>query len=654
MSLERQQELTIVLVDHLKHTGGSGSTCGLDTSSLRAWLDVNFGKFSVYVAFQDLLLLNANFSNFEALDLLSASQVAQLTVNSGALNNPDMITMVFDRLENVDAFQNVNDFLAGLTQNSQALEIHPVVRDIMMNRTFTIISLHFTQFLRVDWVSWFTVKLIPLLPSITAEMLKTATSDGDCIAFHTIVEGLSRVFDRMSLQRQQKFTVVLVDHLKHTGGSGSTCGSDTSSLRAWLDVNFGKFSVYVAFQDLLLLNVNFINFEAIDSLSASQVAKLTVDSGALNNPDMMTMVFDHLENGNAFQNVNDFLASLTQNSQALEIHPVVRDIMMNRTFAIISLHFTQFLREDWVSWFTLKMIPLLPSITAEMLQRATSYSDCIAFQAIVEGLSSVFDQMSLERKQQLTIVLVDHLKHTGGSGSTCGSDTSSLRAWLDVNFGKYSVYVEFQDLLLLNANFSNFEALDLLSASQVAQLTVNSGALNNPDMITMVFDHLENAEAFQNVNDFLAGLTQNSQALEIHLLVRDIMMNRTFSIISLHFTEFLRVDWVSWFTVKLIPVLSSITAEMLQTATSDGDCIAFHAIVEGLSSVFDQMSLERQQELTLVLVDHLKHISGSGSTCGSDTSSLSAWLDVNFGRFSVYVAFQDLLLLNENFFNVRP
>nr|XP_055048721.1 uncharacterized protein LOC129433983 [Misgurnus anguillicaudatus] len=651
MSLERQQELTIVLVDHRKQTSGSGSTCGLDTSSLRAWLDMNFGKFSVYVAFQDLLLLNANFSNFEALDLLSASQVAQLTVNSGALNNPHMITMVFDYLENADAFQNVNDFLAGLAQNSQALEIHPVVRDIMMNRTFAIISLHFTHFLRVDWVSWFTVKLIPLLPSITAEMLQTATSDGDCIAFRTIVGGLSSVFDQMSLERQQELTLVLVDHLKHTGRSGSTCGSDTSSLRAWLDVNFGKFSVYVAFQDLLLLNVNFVNFETLDFLSASQVAKLTVDSGALNNPDMITMVFDHLENGDAFQNMNDFLAGLTQNSQVLEIHPVVRDIMMNRTFAIISLHFTEILRGDWVSWFTVKLIPLLPSITAEMLQTATSYSDCNAFQAIVEGLSSIFDQMSLEKQQDLSFVLVDHLKHTGGSGSTCGSDTSSLRAWLDVNFGKFSVYVAFQDLLLLNANFSNFEALDLLSASQVAQLTVNSGALNNPDMITMVFDHLENANAFQNVNNFLAGLTQNSQALEIHPVVRDIMMNRTFAIISLHFTQFLRVDWVSWFTVKLIPLLPSINAEMLQTATSYGDCIAFHAIVEALSSVFDQMSLERQQELTLVLVDHLKHPGRSGSTCGSDISSLSTWLDMNFGKFSVYVAFQDLLLLNANFFN---
>ncbi|XP_073724446.1 uncharacterized protein [Misgurnus anguillicaudatus] len=651
MSLERQQELTIVLVDHLKNTGGSGSTCGSDTSSLRAWLDVNFGKFSVYVAFQDLLLFNANFSNFEALDLLSAFQVAQLTVNSGALNNPDMITMVFDHLENIDAFQNVNDFLTGLAQNSQTLEIHPVVRDIMMNRTFAIISLHFTQFLRVDWVSWFTVKLIPLLPSITAEMLQKATSDGDCIAFHGIVEGLSSVYEKMSLERQQELTIVLVDHLKHTTESGSTCGSDTSSLRAWFEVNFGKFSVYVAFQDLLLLNKNFFNFEALDSLSASEVAKLTVDSGALNNPNMITMVFDHLENGDAFQNINYFLADLTQNSLTLEIHPVVRDIMMTRTFAIISLHFTEFLRGEWVSWFTLKMIPLLPSITAEMLQTATSYSDCITFQAIVEGLSSVFDQMSLERQQELTIVLVDHLKHTSGSGSTCESDTSSLRAWLDVNFGKFSVYVAFQDLLLLNANFSNFEALDLLSASQVAQLTVNSGALNNPDMITMVFDHLENGDAFQNVNDFLAGLSQNSEPLEIHPVVRDIMMNQTFVIISLHFTEFLRVDWVSWFTVKLVPLLPSITAEMLQTATSDGDCIAFHAIVEGLSRVYDRMSLERQQELTFVLVDHLKHTSGSGSTCGSDISSLNAWLDVNFGKFSVYVAFQDLLLLNANFWH---
>lgn len=59
-----------------------------------------------------------------------------------------------------------------------------------MDRTFAIISLHFGDFELQDWVSWFTVKLTPLLPSLTAEMLQTATSETDCDAYHVMYVAL--------------------------------------------------------------------------------------------------------------------------------------------------------------------------------------------------------------------------------------------------------------------------------------------------------------------------------------------------------------------------------------------------------------------------------------------------------------------------------
>lgn len=60
--------------------------------------------------------------------------------------------------------------------------------------------------------------------------------------------------------------------------------------------------------------------------------------------------------------------------------------MMNRTFGIISLHFADFLSHDWVSWFTLKLVPLLPSLTAEMLQTVTQYTDCSAYRVVYVAL----------------------------------------------------------------------------------------------------------------------------------------------------------------------------------------------------------------------------------------------------------------------------
>ncbi|RXN29931.1 putative threonine-rich GPI-anchored glyco isoform X2 [Labeo rohita] len=855
------------MLGYLKQHHPWSSTCGSRTSSLSAWLEESFGKFSIYVDYKDLRDLNTGFDSFESLDLLSASQVAQLTLHSGALNNAHLMEMVFDRLDGGNSFQDVEEFLEALSRSSQDLDINHVVRDIMMNRTFTIISLHFADFLSYDWVSWFTVKLVPLLPRLTAEMLQTVTANTDCNAYHVIVGALSSVFGQMTSLRQQELSQVMLGYLKQHHPWSSTCGSSTSSLSAWREESFGKFSIYVDYKDLRDLHTGFDSFESLDLLSASQVAQLTLHSGALNNahlmemgfdrleggnsfqdveeflealsrssqdldinpvvrdimmnrtfaiislhfadilsydwvswftfesldllsasqvaqltlhsgalnnahlmemvfdrleggnsfqdveeflealsrssqdldinpvvrdimmnrtftiislhsptpelrlgflvhgetgssppqldcrdaPDsnskhrlqriprhfesldllsasqvaqltlhsgalnnahLMEMVFDRLEGGNSFQDVEEFLEALSRSSQDLDINPVVRDIMMNRTFAIISLHFADFLSYDWVSWFTVKLVPLLPRLTAEMLQTVTANTDCNAYHVIVGALSSVFGQMTSLRQQELTQVMLGYLKqHHPWSkvSSTCGSSTSSLSAWLEESFGKFSIYVDYKDLRDLNTGFDSFESLDLLSASQVAQLPLHSGALNNAHLMEMVFARLEGGNSFQDVEEFLEALSRSSQDLDINPVVRDIMMNRTFAIISLHFADFLSYDWVSWFTVKLVPLLPSLTAEMLQTVTANTDCNAYHVIVGALSSVFGQMTSLRQQELTQVMLGYLKQHHPWSSTCGSSTSSLSAWLEESFGKFSIYVDYKDLRDLHTGF-----
>lgn len=66
----------------------------------------------------------------------------------------------------------------------QPPEIRPAVRDIMMNRTFPIIKVNFLEFESQDWMAWFHIKLIPVLPSFKAEMLAITTSNISCTNYH--------------------------------------------------------------------------------------------------------------------------------------------------------------------------------------------------------------------------------------------------------------------------------------------------------------------------------------------------------------------------------------------------------------------------------------------------------------------------------------
>lgn len=62
----------------------------------------------------------------------------------------------------------------------------------MTQRTFAIIHLHLEDSAETfDWASWFSVKLTPLLPSLTAELLKTTTSYADCGAYHIMYVALA-------------------------------------------------------------------------------------------------------------------------------------------------------------------------------------------------------------------------------------------------------------------------------------------------------------------------------------------------------------------------------------------------------------------------------------------------------------------------------
>ena len=55
-------------------------------------------------------------------------------------------------------------------------------------------------------------------------------------------------------------------------------------------------------------------------------------------------------------------------------------------------------------------------------------------------------------------------------------------------------------------------------------------------------------------------------------------MTRTFKIISSHFVHFKTEEWFKWFHVRLVPVLASFSAVMLQNATSTINCTNYHVV----------------------------------------------------------------------------
>ncbi|XP_048032264.1 uncharacterized protein LOC125259006 [Megalobrama amblycephala] len=463
----------------------SDPACLIKTTSSADWLEKNFGNFSSYATLEDLKSLNGNFSSFESLALLTPAQVAELTLSSGVLNNTNQISAVFDRLEEGDAFKNTEEFLTALSSAPEIPDISPAVRDVMMNRTFIIIQVKIKEFEAPDWVVWFTVKLEPILPSFTAEMLVKITADINCTNYQVIVEGLGTVFPEMTLLRTQEITKVLVEHLKEfaTLFSSPGCRQSISSDAEWLNANLGPFTTVANYSDLKALNVS--GLAALETLSPDQKAELLFDptTGALENVTVVEEVLSSILQSPDEKQLEKFFEKFVEVSKEENITYItngdVRDTMLNLTLTALAPKFPLFQTSDYELWFQINLVVLLASFRPTVLVLIPTNLTCDSYNAILKGLENALAVLPSDLKEELRSSK-DKLRQSPPQGCTPP---------LPVDF---------------------FESLALLTPAQVAELTLSSGVLNNTNQISAVFDRLEKGDAHKNVEEFSDGTELSS------------------------------------------------------------------------------------------------------------------------------------------------
>ncbi|XP_025756950.1 uncharacterized protein LOC109195787 [Oreochromis niloticus] len=574
MDRDKQQAVfTHFIKPFLSRNDSTDPGCVSSITGSQEWLKANLGEFSDYATLQDLQAFNPNLSTAELLSVLSPSQVAQLLLSSGASNNTDFIDLVFERLEEGNALENVDEFLTQLTASEQIPDFQPVVRDRVMNRTFIIISPHFSSFTTKDFEIWFQVKLITILASFTPEMLKNTTTNISCTNYQVIVSGMASVIQEMPLYRRQEITHVLLGYLRSTENAinETACRQQNDSDAQWVEANLGPFVQYTAYSDLSDFNIS--TAALLSTLDPSEMAQLLLSSGASNDTDFIDLVFEQLEEDNTLENVDEFLTQLTANEQTPDFQPVVRDRVMNRTFIIISPHFSNFTTKDFEIWFQVKLITILASFTPEMLKNTTTNISCTNYQVIVSGMASVIQEMPLYRRQEITHVLLGYLRSTENAinETACRQQNDSDTQWLEANLGPFVQYTAYSDLK--DFNISTLEVLDLLSPSQKADLILdpNSGALNDAHV----------------VREVLTSLTETN--------VRDTILNLTLTALAPQLKDFQPQDYQQWFQVYLVPVMASILPSSLRVIPSNITCESYQAVYNGLEQSLEALPLDLSQ-----------------------------------------------------------
>ncbi|KAK1894213.1 Chromosomal replication initiator protein DnaA [Dissostichus eleginoides] len=786
MDMEQQQAVyTHFIRPFLSRNDSSDPGCVSFNRGSKEWLQGNFGNFSGFAKLRDLQHLNANFSSAELLPLLTPTQVAELTLSSGALNDTDHIDRVFERLQEGDALENVEEFLTQLTANGKGPDFQPVFQSMM---------------------------------------IKSATANISCKNFQVVVSGMSKSHPAMSKGQRKGIGKALLGYLDKSASviNKPVCRQGIQSDAEWLEAYLGAFSQHVTYSELKAFNLSAM--AVVDSLSPEQKAELILDTDTnkqknitlIKNPGVRDTILNltltalapefeefepedfkmcsrtiwllswrastlaawrlspitsavtptelyslvlgkfgipaiapfgqpeikhkvtegkihtllipdsfmckktpvnenlicaavnrsHVQETLSVYNPLEALCrfTLTEHACSSATHLTASNLvtLMNctlesnrthptevwkllfqkaspeldkalETFAtmapgnsnpslshalealgevrIANFSQTQLQSDDFVSsWFQTNIRPFLASTTPNFLFCLSSKNfSCETYQTVIKAFSSQMASMDMEQQQAVyTHFIRPFLSRNDSSDPGCVSFNRGSKEWLQGNFGNFSGFAKLRDLQHLNANFSSAELLPLLTPTQVAELTLSSGALNDTDHIDRVFERLQEGDALENVEEFLTQLTANGKGPDFQPVVRDRVMNRTFSIISPRFTHFMEEDWFVWFHKILVPVLPSFSPMMIKSATANISCKNFQVVVSGMSKSHPAMSKGQRKGIGKALLGYLDKSTSviNKPVCRQGIQSDAEWLEAYLGAFSQHVTYSDLKAFN--------
>ncbi|RXN32092.1 putative threonine-rich GPI-anchored glyco isoform X2 [Labeo rohita] len=479
-----------------------------DIGSDAEWLDINLGLFSKVANYTDLKELN--ISGLAALESLSPDQKAELLLDpsTGAIENVTVVKEVLSSILKSRDEEQLEKFFETFVEVSKeniTYITNAGVRDAILNLTLTALAPKFPLFQTSDYELWFQINLVVLLASFRPSVLVVLPANLTCDSYDAVLKGLENALAVLpsGIGVELKSSI---GELRQSAPEGTVWPDQGSS-------NCDGLGSQVPSSDRLC------DF-GISEYACSSVAS------SLSSGDLVTLLTCKQPNSTTgaeawklfFQKVTGVLevalsayssTNLSDRQPEPHVLDAIGEVKVNNFSA------TQLTDVSFVAhWVQGRLRPFLPAASKDFLSCLSSKNfSCDTYQVVVQALSR---QASLMEVGQQRLVFADfvllYLSRDDLADPACLAKTTSSADWLEKNFGNFSVYATLEQLQTLNANFSSFESLTLLSPSQVAELTLSSGALNSTNQIDAVFDRLEDGDAFKNVEEFLTTLTAKPEA----------------------------------------------------------------------------------------------------------------------------------------------
>ncbi|KAJ6634244.1 hypothetical protein lerEdw1_014101 [Lerista edwardsae] len=545
-------------------------------SSAKEWIQSNWKSFLNYAAYSDLTKAWSGFDGFSALEVLTASQLAQLTVAHGVLSNATLTGAVAEALRGQDV-RHTGDFLSEFSLLPLEGPLEPKALYALLETVLRKVDESFPDLCSPSLKDLFQVKLQRLLPVADAHILELFPTKIGCADFQDIYKGINLVHHELSPATQR----AVYDHrLSFLEGQlakeGAACTFATSSSREWLQENFGLSSLFADYQTLVHLNPSFQGFEVLDLLTAKQIGALVVISGVLTDGARIGAEVEAAAVMRTFQSQNIselriFLLevnALTEQRDIAEITNVqVRNVMLQGIFQILKPYFASVVVTDVESWFGGILTLYLPSVTVEELGYLPSPFNCTELQVVFKSFVNITDLMAIDQNftgmahlGELSAVQLAQLTLTEEVFSSV-ANMEQVFAWL----------AQLPGLSELAAYWDEFNAVyeKLPPPGTFSKYDPNSYQANRGP-----------ARSWESRLRARRSLPQPTfvNVVNISMEVKRIMLTHTMERLQVEFPKFTDADYQLWFTKRLAVVLPSVTATILQRIPITMSCEAYKSV----------------------------------------------------------------------------
>ncbi|XP_078518805.1 uncharacterized protein LOC144783951 [Lissotriton helveticus] len=636
LSPSDQADIFNALLDFLhKQIQTTGSACfNPDEGDLDA-IDGLFGSFASIATYDDILTIRPSFDGLAHFSSLSAAQMAGFCLTGDNVNNYGIMSVVMNTLRNmsISGLKSFGMAINNIASQNGITVKNIQVRDEMLNLIITGVHGGFAAFTPNDWSQFFSGGLSILNPSISATTLHLIPENIDCSSLQSIIEVLGKSYNQMSEGSRIGVKDFVISHLAWLKvKTGNPCTTNSDGGAQWINMNFGPFSAYCVYNDFTTLDQNFNPSSALHVLTPQQLAQyLTTD---LQNSAAAGRVIEAVDATSFGAFLDEFNAQLQQSSVTQLTNADVRRILLEGMFCRIGPVLLKFTASDYTEWFQNKLSYFIISLNAKVLGSLPTDLSCSNLAAIVHVLSQapvVYDHPEAILDFIVSVLTVQK----SNTAYACASIDTNDRDWLTTYFGTFSNEVAVDTFTSLKENFKGEDCYDILTASQLSSLTVQSSIISNASAINLVFS----SQKMQDISYLTIFLDEmRARVLVDSTVLTDdkiaaTLLTDTFEtwgpgLITTPLTN------VTSFLSNLDFLLPYINSTALDYVPRGVSCAVYQAIVKALDNVFSDLSMKSKTAVLNFQREYLtQQASGGDDACAHGITSTTDWILKNLGHF---------------------